>query len=259
MLFRSARLDSKRLPRKVLADVKGKSVLQRTFERASQAKQPFTTVIAVDESDELYDHAKGFAKNVWHTPDYVRNGTYRVAIMARHLALSKADIVVNVQADEIDIDPALIDELIDVLAKDVSIDMATAVIKRPKGHRYSGNSTVRAIIEDDNLVDLVRTELTEDSQEEFFEHIGIAAFRKAALFKYMSFDPSERERAQNNEYLTAIDKGLRIKVVEYKGNVTAINTAEDLEKANAPEPKPKPKKKKAPTRKVTKPKKKVKK
>jgi 3-deoxy-manno-octulosonate cytidylyltransferase (CMP-KDO synthetase) len=248
-------MDSKRLPGKVMADVNGKSVLQRTFERASKAQQPFTTVIAVDQSPELLQHAKSFAKHVWPTPNTCRCGTYRVAYMARHQALSKADIVVNVQADEIDIDPKLIDELIQKLADDVSLDMATAVIKRSKDHKPRTNSTVQAVIDEDGkLQDLVRYE-GGPVDKDYFEHIGIAAFRKEALFKYMSYDPSDRDRAQNNEYLTAIDKGFRIATVTYEGELTAINTQEDLDALTKPKPEPA---KRKPTKKLTRVRKKVK-
>lgn len=247
-----ARLASKRFPGKLLEQVNGKSVLQSTYEKACLANKVFVTMIATDNTDELFEHAQSFCPYVYKTSDDIRCGTCRVAKLASHKDLSKADIIVNVQADEIDIDPALIDELIETLNNDVHLDMVTAVVKRPVGYKTTLNSTVRAVLVKDKLVDLVRVNSVCD-KDEFYEHIGIAAFRKSALFSYTRFDPSDRDRAQDNEYLTAIDKGLRIGVVKYKGDPIAINTEEDLKKVKKPVKKAKKKaKKKATKKKVTK-------
>lgn len=230
MVVIPARIASKRLENKLLQKVDGKTVLEHTYSRASKARQPYVTVIATDGTEELTAEAKRICKYVYPTDPNLRCGTCRVAKVSTHRELTKADIVVNVQADELLVDPNLIDELINTLADDVSIDMVTAVIKRPKDHAPVAKSTVEAKLEDGLLVDLVRFD-NNKAKKEYFEHIGIAAFRKTALFKYMKWNPSDRDRAQKNEYLTAIDNGLRIKVVEYNGDVLNINTADDLKKA----------------------------
>jgi 3-deoxy-manno-octulosonate cytidylyltransferase (CMP-KDO synthetase) len=238
-----ARMRSKRLPGKVMMDLNGKTVLQRTYENVMKAKQPYVVAIAVDSTPELLDHALSLTQYSWATPDSCRCGTHRVAVLCKHIAFSKAEIIVNVQADEVDIDPDLIDALIVKLSENTDIDMVTAVKPRKKGHMGHENSTVRAIIEDGKLTDLIRDTVTEKSSEDYYEHIGIAAFRKGALMKYLKTYPSVRERTQNNEYLTMIDMGLRIAIIEYDGETININTQEDVDKYLGG---PKPVKKKKP-------------
>lgn len=230
------------MPKKVLREIDGKSVLQHTFERAKQAKSPYAVFIATDSNEELYRHACSFADFVYRTSDDIRCGTNRVATLARHGDLSKANIIVNVQADEIDASPELIDRLIDELNNDMTTDIAMAVIKRPKGFKPSAGSSVQAIMKDGKLDDLVRAE-KDDPVDGFLEHIGIVAFKKRALFDYLSYDPSVRDRQRNNEYMTAVDFGMRIKVIEVEDDSISINTEEDIKKASKPKPRKRRKKK----------------
>jgi len=230
-----ARLNSTRAEKKLLREVGGKTVLQLAYENAKKAQQPYIVGIASDSTEEMLEHAKSFCPVVVKTDTSLRCGTSRVARAATHNAFGKADIIVNVQSDEIDIDPSIIDEVIQMLADDVHLDMVTVVKKRNKNDSPSTNSTVQAIIDDNGLLtDLVR--FTEGKAEsDYYEHIGIAGFRKTALYRYLKYSPSDRDRAQGNEYLTAIDNGYRIGLVKYEGPSKAINTEEDI-KVEKPKP-----------------------
>jgi 3-deoxy-manno-octulosonate cytidylyltransferase (CMP-KDO synthetase) len=226
-----ARYDSKRLPGKLLKDMDGKSVLERTYDGASKARHPFATIIATDSTPELSSHARKFCKYVYETGTNHRCGTTRIASIHNYPGIAKADIVVNVQGDNPDIDPKLIDDLIDVLITDTSIDMATAYTTLPDGQKPVKDSDVRLILDKDGgILDMVRAG-THCHTEGFKKHIGVVAFRKSALIKYYKLSPSERDRKQGNEYLTAVDNGFRIKTIEYKDDVVSINTEEDLVKA----------------------------
>ena len=234
-----ARLKSLRVPKKLLREIDGKSVLQRTYEQATKARSAYAVAIAVCESEELYDHAITFAKHVWHTPDYIRCGTTRVGILARHAAFSKADIVVNVQGDEPSIDPDLIDRVIQAMSDDIHLDMVTAVIRRPDSYLPTPNSTVYAVMKHNRLYDLVRYQEGDTIPSPLLEHIGIAAFRKSSLAKFMKLAPSDRDRAQGNEYLTAIDNAFRIKVIEVDAGEGGINVEADLVEDKNPTPRKK--------------------
>ena len=242
-----ARLNSKRVEKKLLREVGDKTVLQLAYENAKRAKQPYVVAIATDSENELYSHARSFCPVVVKTDTSIRCGTVRVAHASKYKAFSKADIIVNVQADEIEIDPSVIDEVFTMLANDVHLDMVTVVKKRSRSENPSANSTVQAIVEEGKLVDLKRFE-TDSADDDYLEHIGIAGFRKAALYKYMKLTPSSRDRAQGNEYLTAIDNNFRIGIVYYEGSSKAINTEEDIEvEMEKPKPKAKPKARKKKT------------
>lgn len=221
------RLDSKRYPRKLLKEFEGKPLLQHAYEGASKSRNAFVTILALDE-DELCQAAKKFAPpaQVFKVHGNFKNGAERTAYASRFAVLGKADIIVLVQGDELFVDSDLIDALIAEVSS-FETDIATAVIKRKAEHGGKDPSKVKASIKDGYLVSLDR----EDREEDFYEHIGITAFRKAALWKIAGSNPSKNERLHNNEYWRPLDLGMNIKVVETEKEVLNVNTTEDHVKA----------------------------
>lgn len=236
-----ARLNSSRLPKKLLQEVNGKSVIQTAYENAKKASKAFVVSIASDDTDEMYNHVKSFCPLTVKTPAYLTCGTHRVAYASRHGNFAKADIIVNVQGDEIGLDPKVIDDLIDALSNDPHLDMVTAIKKRSKSEKPSPNSTVEAVVEDGKLIDLVRFK-SGTADKDYYEHIGVVAFRKRALYRFLQTTPTEKARLSNNEYITAIENNFRIGLVDYEGESKAVNTIKDLEGPEIEKP-VKPKKK----------------
>ncbi len=117
-----ARLQSSRLPRKLLLRETGKSVLQHTFEAASRARKPSGVWVATD-AQEIVDEVRRFGGRAELTDPSAASGTDRVAELARRLPV--ADIVVNVQGDEPEISAEAIDAVIDNLERDAHSVMAT--------------------------------------------------------------------------------------------------------------------------------------
>jgi 3-deoxy-manno-octulosonate cytidylyltransferase (CMP-KDO synthetase) len=100
-----ARLESSRLPRKVLADIGGKAMLQRVLEQCALSKQASEVLLCTD-SEELRDIAKGWGFNTVMTPASCSSGTDRIAFAAPNI---DADVIINVQGDQPFIDPNVID------------------------------------------------------------------------------------------------------------------------------------------------------
>lgn len=256
------RLDSTRLPRKLLREFDGKPLIQHAYEGAMKSRRAFCVAMSLQDQ-ELIDECKKFSKYpqlIEKTEGYFCSGTERAAHCSRMPLLSKADIICVVQADELLVDPDLIDSLIDEVSS-FECDVATAVIKRKKDEGGKDRHTVKAYFEDDHLVSLDR----EDRDEDFFEHIGIYAYRKTALWKIASSEPSKNERLHNVELNRALDLGIKVKVIQTDKEVLNVNTEEDTVKAvkyfeskNKPAPvvdtepkcatKPKPRKGKAKTK-----------
>ena len=103
-----ARLESTRLPRKLLLNETGKPLIQHTWE---QAKKTGLDVYVATDSDEIWDTSEGFGAQVMTTTDTCRNGTERVAEVAKDLV--DVDVFVNWQADEPLIEPSWVNDLID--------------------------------------------------------------------------------------------------------------------------------------------------
>ena len=116
-----ARLDSKRLPRKVLQTVAGKPMIQWVYERTQQARRVSRVFVATD-SPEVEAACREFTSDVWMSKKPHSCGTDRVAEVVRSI---EADIVVNVQSDEPMMEPELIDRLVE-LFDDPEVQMATA-------------------------------------------------------------------------------------------------------------------------------------
>lgn len=119
-----ARLASTRLPEKLLQRVAGKSVLQHTYEAASRARCAADGVLVAVDDQRLADEVDSFGGRWLMTPADCASGTDRVAFVAE--AIADADIFVNVQSDEPEIDPDAIDAVAEALASDPGAEMATA-------------------------------------------------------------------------------------------------------------------------------------
>ena len=109
-----ARLQSARLPGKVLADIAGKPMLQHVYERAKESGAQ-SVIIATDDQTVM-DVAKGFAENVLLTAKEHCNATDRIAEVISRQTYQADDIIVNVQADEPLLPAALIEQVADALA-----------------------------------------------------------------------------------------------------------------------------------------------
>ena len=113
-----ARLESTRLPRKLLLRETGRTVLQHTFEAATRARKPSGVWVAAD-APEIVTEVQRFGGQVELTDPHAASGTDRVAELARRLP--RVDIIVNVQGDEPEISPAAIDAAIELLERDPQI------------------------------------------------------------------------------------------------------------------------------------------
>ena len=224
-----ARLESTRLPNKLLREVCGKSVLQRTYEIAKEVCLSNETIVVVDGTDELYDHIRGVTKMVIRTSNNYISGSHRIAYAAAHRSLEKMDLFINVQADEVGIKPETIDDVIQFMMDNPSVEMATALVLRPAGHKISKNSTVRAIVKEGTIVDLHRVEC-EVAPFPFYEHVGVVGFTRKSLSLYQRDPISARALKNKNEYLTAIEAGIKFYYVLVDDDPISINTEEDLKR-----------------------------
>ena len=103
-----ARFGSTRLPGKPLADIAGKPMIQRVYERVTQAKKPQVVIVATDDQ-RVYDAVKSFGGTVVMTDANHPTGTDRLAEVAQQY--TNLDVIINVQGDEPMIDAHLIDKL----------------------------------------------------------------------------------------------------------------------------------------------------
>jgi len=235
-----ARLDSSRLPKKVLLDLKGKTVIQRVYEQCLKVKNVDGVYVATD-SVEIKEVCETFTNNVIITKSTHKSGTDRIG---EAVSAIDCDIVINVQGDEPFIEPSLIEALVNSFSNS-EISMSSAMSKINNVKDLQNTNVVKVVTDLHNnalffsrsLIPFPRdvkeisiaNEVIEESQ--FFRHIGIYGYRKDFLLHFVNLEQSYLEKVEKLEQLRALENGFKIKMIEAKSSLTGIDTQEDYEKA----------------------------
>jgi len=237
-----ARLNSSRLPNKVLLDLKGKTVVQRVYEQCLKAKNIDEVYITTD-SIEVQNSCKNFTQNIIMTKDTHESGTDRIAEAVEAI---ECNVVINVQGDEPFIDPSLIDELASSF-ENRQIQMASAMHKILRVDELKNHNVVKVTIDKnynalyfsrsiiphhrDDWESLLCHHETIPEPLKFFRHLGIYGYTKEFLLEYSKMEPTYLERLEKLEQLRVLENGYKIKMIETDYNSIGIDTKEDYEKA----------------------------
>jgi len=232
-----ARFDSSRLPGKALLPLAGKPMLQWVFERA-RGSCAAETIVATDD-ERISSAARGFGAEVAMTARTHISGTDRIAEVARARGWADDEIVVNVQGDEPLIPPAIINQVAELLAANPRADIATLASKLdnaadladPNVVKVACDATGRALYFSRAPIPFNRdapATLTPAS----LRHVGIYAYRVAALRKLAGLPASRLEQIEKLEQLRALENGMEIRVaLAVERPLADVNTAADLERA----------------------------
>ena len=235
-----ARLDSSRLPKKVLLDLNGKTVLQRVYEQCLKVKNIDEVYIATD-SLEIKEVCETFTNQVIITKSNHQSGTDRIG---EAISSIDCDIVINVQGDEPFIEPSLIEALVNSFSNS-EISMSSAMSKINNVKDLQNSNVVKVVVDRQNnalffsrsMLPFPRdvkeistsNEVLEESQ--FFRHIGIYGYRKEFLLHYVNMGQSPLEKIEKLEQLRALENGFKIKMIESDSGLMGIDTREDYEEA----------------------------
>ncbi|TWU50773.1 3-deoxy-manno-octulosonate cytidylyltransferase [Rubripirellula tenax] len=238
-----ARLASTRLPEKLLRRVAGKTVLQFTYEAAMRSDVAENVVVAVDDV-RIADEVESFGGRWFMTRVDHASGTDRIAEVAA--AMPDVDVFVNVQGDEPEIDPAIIDRVARCLIDDANADLSTAGVPIRDAASLDDPAKVkivmagmneagqgRAVYFSRSSVPHVRDGVTADSLAVepplFWHHIGLYAYRRAFLNWFSGQSVSLLEATEKLEQLRAIEAGKRVVVARAEHAAPGIDTLADLE------------------------------
>ena len=227
-----ARAGSSRLPNKPLAQINGKSLLERVLDLA-QSSNAKATFIATDNK-KIKEHAEAIGATVTMTREDHISGLDRVAEAANILELPDETRILNLQGDEPFMPLAIINSLTSHLSKDLSI--ATACVPL----------TDRKLLEDPNEVKVVRSlskramyfsrsiipnEFT-SGYDSYLKHLGIYAYENKTLQELTALQPTANELQEKLEQLRFLDHGYNIFVEDYPyESPIGIDTPADLERA----------------------------
>lgn len=227
-----ARYASTRLPGKPLADICGKPMIQRVYERAVKAKRPSKLLVATDHPT-VFEAVQAFGGAAMMTsPDHA-TGTDRLAEVAK--AHEDVDIIINVQGDEPLIEPSIIDVLSDAFSVEPKLQMATLMTEMPEEEQRNPNNVKVVTDLKGNALYFSRSLLPyprNASNLPVYKHIGIYAYRRDFLLSYAALAPTPLERAESLEQLRALEHGYKIKVIKTDFHFVGVDTPEDLKKVN---------------------------
>lgn len=228
-----ARMASTRLPDKPLADIDGKPMIVHVLERAREAAIG-PVVVACDDL-RIRDAVAAAGGRAVMTRDDHQSGSDRIFEAVEAIDPAGAhDVIVNVQGDLPTLDPALA-RAAAALLDDPAVDIGTLAAEiRVEAERTNPN-VVKAVgspIGPARQRALYFTRATAPWGEgPHFHHIGLYAYRRAALARFVGLPPSPLERREKLEQLRALEAGMRIDVAVVETVPLGVDTAEDLERA----------------------------
>jgi len=235
-----ARYDSTRLPGKpileVAREVTGKYIVQHVYERAAQAPSADEVVVATDD-ERIFAVVEGFGGKACMTSRSHRNGTERIAEVARRL---DTPIVVNVQGDEPQIEPDQVEQVIQLLAEDESAVMGTLAYVIDREETLRDPNAVKVVVDDHGYalyfsrspIPFVRDsdDWLRDTPSPHLRHLGIYSYRRQFLLDYVAMPPAPIEKAEKLEQLRALSAGYKIKVGLTEYRCIGIDTPADLDR-----------------------------
>lgn len=227
-----ARYQSSRLPGKLLMDLNGKTVIERVYRQALQAK-PRSITIATDDV-AIFNAATAFGANVIMTAVTHQSGTDRIAEAVHIMGFSPRDIIVNVQGDEPLIAPALISQVANSLAHSEA-PMATLCWPIEQDVMCANPNVVKVVRDcHNNALYFSRSPIPANrdqplSAQNVFRHIGLYAYRASFLLDIVTWPVCALETLEALEQLRVLWAGYTIKVDEACVRpLQDINTADDL-------------------------------
>ncbi len=231
-----ARYASSRLQGKPLLRSTGKYLVQHVYERACQARRADTVVVATDDP-RIVAAVESFGGKCAMTRRDHPSGTDRVAEVAASL---DADIVVNLQGDEPQIDPAAIDLLPELLEKDCEAATATLAAPITSEDSYRDPNCVKVVRDDQGrALYFSRSPIphVRDGRPDFnglpvqfLQHIGVYAYRREFLLQLAAQPPASLEKLEKLEQLRVLKLGRRIQVGIVSHAYRGVDTFEDYQR-----------------------------
>jgi 3-deoxy-manno-octulosonate cytidylyltransferase (CMP-KDO synthetase) len=221
-----ARLESTRLPRKALRDIAGIPLIGRVY-RAVQSSPLLQDVIVATDADAVMEVCRRNGWNARMTSPSHRSGTERVHEISNSV---EADVYVNVQGDEPMTRPEHIASLLELM-KNPAIDVATLKtraaaedINNPAAVKVVTDSSGRALYFSRATIPYNR----DGSNPICFKHLGLYAYRKPALDRFLRLPESALEHSERLEQLRFLENGIAIYVAETPYDTVGVDTEEDL-------------------------------
>ncbi len=226
-----ARLGSTRLPRKMLREIAGKPLIGVVYEAVISSPRLADVIVATD-SEEIMTVCRANHWNAQMTSPNHRSGTERVHEVAGR---EPADVYINVQGDEPLVRPEQIASLLEVMAKP-RVHVGTLMTPAAAIDIPNTNAVKVVTDLDGRALYFSRATIPHDRDKtvpKYFKHLGLYAYRKLALDRFVALPESFLEKAERLEQLRFLENGIPIYVGETPYDSIGVDTEEDLQRVIA--------------------------
>jgi 3-deoxy-manno-octulosonate cytidylyltransferase (CMP-KDO synthetase) len=221
-----ARLESQRLPRKMLREIGGRPLVVCVYQAVRKSPLLDNVIVATD-SEEILAACREHSCNAIMTSTKHRSGTERVHEVSESVS---ADVYINVQGDEPMIRAEHIKSLVNLM-NDSGVSVGT--LKTPAASEDIANPNAVKVVTDANGRALYFSRSTvpydrDSSSPNYFKHLGIYAYQKPVLDEFVAMPESSLERAERLEQLRFLENGIPIYISETPYDSVGVDTEEDL-------------------------------
>jgi 3-deoxy-manno-octulosonate cytidylyltransferase (CMP-KDO synthetase) len=246
-----ARLESSRLPGKVLADIGGKPMIQRVLERCALARRPSAVVLCTDSGD-LMQAAEAWGFPALATSPACDSGSQRIAsVLEAIVALAgapaeedRADtVIINVQGDQPFLDPAVIDAMAAAFeARQPVPEVLTPVYRLGADCLHDPNVVKTLVTSGGQALYFSRSAIPHvrgidpadwHAHAPYWGHVGLYGYRADVLARWGDLPDSPLEAIEKLEQLRLLEAGIAISTFAVPGESLSVDTAEQLEQARA--------------------------
>jgi len=226
-----ARLGSTRLPRKMLREIQGRPLVTWVYGAVRSCARLDEVVVATD-SKEILEACRRNSCNALLTSDKHRSGTDRVHEISEKVA---ADVYINVQGDEPMVRAEQIDTIVELMTRN---EVAVGTLKTPARPEDVSNPNAVKVVTDLSGRALYFSRATiphdrDSTSPKYFKHLGIYAYRKPALDRFVALSESSLERAERLEQLRFLENGIPIYAAETPFDSIGVDTEEDFVRVQA--------------------------
>lgn len=229
-----ARWASVRFPGKPLADRTGRPLVVHVMEQANRAASVDLVAVATDDA-RIADAVRAHGGRAVMTRSDHENGTSRLAEAADHLGLGDDDLVVNVQGDEPEIDPGVIDLAVEALLARPDCAVGTVASPFSEGEDPADPNLVKVVLDvagralyfSRALIPHARADAGEPQPP--LRHVGLYVYRRRFLRRFADLAPTPLERTERLEQLRVLEHGERIAVAVAGTSHHGIDTPEQYE------------------------------
>ena len=228
-----ARYASTRFPGKPLADIDGKTLIRRVYERSVTSERARAAYVATDDA-RILDHVRSFGGRVVSTREDHQSGTDRIEEALGAIESAEGwtcDQIVNVQGDEPLIDIGSVDRLIQVLQSEPAVDVATLACPMRSDEEFRDRDVVKVVTDlVGNALYFSRAPIPHDGAALARRHIGVYGYQSRVLRAFPGLAPSPLEQQEKLEQLRLLQNGFRIRVLETDKPHLGVDRPSDVER-----------------------------